>query len=166
MSNTFDQETHVVNLRVFFGCVARVCRQNGDRSAGTHCCRGGRATFVACCTSSWSFNKPGSLPLTANSYRIIPRCWFFLQVVIDQVFWAPIFTLIFFTWIGITSGNSPSEIVNKVKSDLIQGVVGSWTVWPLAHTINFKYVPTEQRLLYINSIQIFYNVFLSIIGSK
>lgn len=89
-----------------------------------------------------------------------------LQVVIDQVFWAPIFTLIFFTWIGITSGNSPSEIVNKVKSDLIQGVVGSWTVWPLAHTINFKYVPTEQRLLYINSIQIFYNVFLSIIGSK
>lgn len=89
-----------------------------------------------------------------------------MQVVIDQVFWAPIFTLIFFTWIGITSGNSPSEIVAKVKSDLIQGVVGSWTVWPLAHTINFKFVPTEQRLLYINSIQIFYNVFLSIIGSK
>ena len=89
-----------------------------------------------------------------------------LQVVIDQVFWAPIFTLIFFTWIGITSGASPSEIATKIKSDLIQGVVGSWTVWPLAHTINFKYVPTEQRLLYINSIQIFYNVFLSIIGSK
>ncbi|CAM9659511.1 unnamed protein product [Pylaiella littoralis] len=88
------------------------------------------------------------------------------KVVIDQVFWAPIFTLIFFTWIGITSGNTPNEIVNKVKSDLIQGVVGSWTVWPLAHTINFKFVPTEQRLLYINSIQIFYNVFLSIIGSK
>ncbi|CAM9923698.1 unnamed protein product, partial [Hapterophycus canaliculatus] len=88
------------------------------------------------------------------------------KVVIDQVFWAPIFTLIFFTWIGITSGASPSEIVAKVKSDLVQGVVGSWTVWPLAHTINFKYVPTEQRLLYINSIQIFYNVFLSIIGSK
>lgn len=88
------------------------------------------------------------------------------KVVIDQVFWAPIFTLIFFTWIGITSGASPSEIATKIKSDLIQGVVGSWTVWPLAHTINFKYVPTEQRLLYINSIQIFYNVFLSIIGSK
>lgn len=88
------------------------------------------------------------------------------QVIIDQVFWAPIFTLIFFTWIGVTSGASPSEIVAKVKSDLVQGVVGSWTVWPLAHTINFKFVPTEQRLLYINSIQIFYNVFLSIIGSK
>ncbi|CBN79193.1 conserved unknown protein [Ectocarpus siliculosus] len=88
------------------------------------------------------------------------------KVIIDQVFWAPIFTLIFFTWIGVTSGASPSEIVAKVKSDLVQGVVGSWTVWPLAHTINFKFVPTEQRLLYINSIQIFYNVFLSIIGSK
>eukprot|EP00752_Nemacystus_decipiens_P009532 g8520.t1 len=101
----------------------------------------------------------GALPGTA-AVTVIQK------VVIDQVFWAPIFTLIFFTWIGVTSGNSPSEIVNKIKSDLIQGVVGSWTVWPLAHTINFKYVPTEQRLLYINSIQIFYNVFLSIIGSK
>eukprot|EP00904_Undaria_pinnatifida_P007047 jgi/Undpi1/3472/HiC_scaffold_16.g06844.m1 len=101
----------------------------------------------------------GALPGTA-AVTVIQK------VVIDQLFWAPIFTLIFFTWIGITSGASPSEIANKVKSDLIQGVVGSWTVWPLAHTINFKFVPTEQRLLYINSIQIFYNVFLSIIGSK
>lgn len=89
-----------------------------------------------------------------------------LQVVIDQVLWAPIFTIIFFTWLGATSGASPNEIVTKIKNDLVKGVVGSWTVWPLAHTINFRFVPTEQRLLYINSIQIFYNVFLSIIGSK
>ncbi|CAN0061503.1 unnamed protein product [Ascophyllum nodosum] len=88
------------------------------------------------------------------------------KVIIDQLMWAPIFTLIFFTWIGVTSGASPNEIATKIKNDLVSGVVGSWTVWPLAHTINFKYVPTEQRLLYINSIQIFYNVFLSIIGSK
>lgn len=88
------------------------------------------------------------------------------QVFIDQVLWAPIFTLLFFTWLGVTTGQSPSELLTKIKNDLIKGVVGSWTVWPIAHTINFRYVPTEQRLLYINTIQIFYNVYLSIIGSK
>ncbi|CAM9466505.1 unnamed protein product [Choristocarpus tenellus] len=88
------------------------------------------------------------------------------KVAIDQVLWAPIFTLIFFTWIGVTSGSTPSEIGTKIKNDLVKGVVGSWTVWPIAHAINFRFVPTEQRLLYINTIQIFYNVFLSIIGSK
>ena len=45
-------------------------------------------------------------------------------------------------------------------------MTGSWKVWPLAHTINFRFVPSNQRVLYINSIQIGYNCFLSIIGSK
>ena len=35
-----------------------------------------------------------------------------------------------------------------------------------AHTINFRFVPSSQRLLYINSIQIGYNVFLSFLGNK
>ena len=26
-------------------------------------------------------------------------------------------------------------------------------VWPLAHTINFRFIPSSQRVLYINSIQ-------------
>ncbi|CAN0442903.1 unnamed protein product, partial [Phaeothamnion confervicola] len=82
-----------------------------------------------------------------------------------QVLWAPIFTFVYLSWIGITSGMSPAQIGDKVKNDLIKGVVGSWTVWPLAHAINFRFVPTEQRLLYINSIQIGYNIFLSVLGS-
>jgi len=32
--------------------------------------------------------------------------------------------------------------------------------------INFAFVPPSQRLLYINSIQIGYNIFLSFLGNK
>ena len=35
-----------------------------------------------------------------------------------------------------------------------------------AHTINFAFVPPSQRLLYINTIQIGYNVFLSFLGNR
>ena len=45
-------------------------------------------------------------------------------------------------------------------------VKGSWTVWPVAHAVNFRFIPTSQRLLYINTIQIFYNCFLSIISQR
>jgi protein Mpv17 len=45
-------------------------------------------------------------------------------------------------------------------------VVGSWAVWVPAHVVNFAYVPPQQRLLYINGVQVFYNVFLSFIGNK
>jgi protein Mpv17 len=45
-------------------------------------------------------------------------------------------------------------------------VTGSWKVWPLAHFFNFKYIPSSQRVLYINFIQIGYNCFLSIISNR
>ena len=45
-------------------------------------------------------------------------------------------------------------------------VTGSWKVWPVAHAINFRFIPSSQRVLYINSIQIGYNCFLSLISNR
>ena len=49
-------------------------------------------------------------------------------------------------------------------------MVGAHDFFPsLSHAttaINFAFVPPAQRLLYINSIQIGYNVFLSFLGNK
>ncbi len=45
-------------------------------------------------------------------------------------------------------------------------MTGSWKVWPVAHAINFRFIPTQQRVLYINSIQIGYNCFLSLISNR
>mmetsp|Transcript_8111 Transcript_8111/g.17483 ORF Transcript_8111/g.17483 Transcript_8111/m.17483 type:complete len:271 (-) Transcript_8111:156-968(-) len=88
------------------------------------------------------------------------------KVAIDQIAWAPIFTVGFFTFIGLLEGNSTDQIIDKIKADTWTGVTGSWRVWPIVHAINFRFIPTSQRLLYINSIQILYNVFLSFIGNK
>jgi len=54
----------------------------------------------------------------------------------------------------------------KISADLKTAVMGSWAVWIPAHTVNFAFVPPSQRLLYINTIQIGYNVFLSFLGNK
>ena len=88
------------------------------------------------------------------------------KVFIDQVLWNPIFGVMFFSYMGLLEGSGVQGTITKIKRDLMTQVTGSWTVWPLAHAINFRFVPTEQRVLYINTIQIFYNCFLSIIGSK
>eukprot|EP00957_Ditylum_brightwellii_P160026 12181342-Ditylum_brightwellii.AAC.1 len=63
-------------------------------------------------------------------------------------------------------GKTFQDYTNKLKSDLKTAVMGSWAVWVPAHTINFAFIPPSQRLLYINSIQIGYNVFLSFLGNK
>jgi protein Mpv17 len=98
---------------------------------------------------------PGTKPVTVAT-----------KVAIDQTIWNPIFGCMFFGYLNLMEGKSFDTYTNKLKSDLKTAVMGSWAVWVPAHTINFAFVPPAQRLLYINTIQIGYNVFLSFLGNK
>ena len=88
------------------------------------------------------------------------------KVAIDQVFWCPIFMCVFFTYLGLVNGDSFSAIGNKIKTDLFTAVQGSWKVWPFVHAVNFKFISTKHRLVFINGVQIAFNMFLSLLGSK
>ena len=90
----------------------------------------------------------------------------FTKVGIDQLIWNPIFGVVFFTFLGVTDGKNQEEIITKIKADLPTAVTGSWAYWIPAHTVNFRFIPGEQRLLYINAMQIMYNIFLSFLGNK
>jgi protein Mpv17 len=88
------------------------------------------------------------------------------KVAIDQTIWNPIFGCMFFGYLSLMEGKTFDQYVAKLKNDLQTAVMGSWAVWVPAHTINFAFIPPSQRLLYINSIQIGYNIFLSFLGNK
>ena len=98
---------------------------------------------------------PGTKPVTVAT-----------KVAIDQTIWNPIFGCMFFGYLNLMEGKTLEDYKQKVSADLKTAVMGSWAVWVPAHTINFAFVPPAQRLLYINSIQIGYNVFLSFLGNK
>ena len=72
----------------------------------------------------------------------------------------------FLGFMGATEGLGIDGAIEKIKSTLMTSVTGSWEVWPIVHAIGFRFGPTEQRLLYINSVQIGYNMLLSVIGNK
>ena len=88
------------------------------------------------------------------------------KVGIDQIAWNPIFGIVFFTSLGLMEGKSTDQITDKIKADLPTAVTGSWAYWVPAHFINFRFIASEQRLLYINGMQIMYNIFLSFLGNK
>jgi protein Mpv17 len=89
-----------------------------------------------------------------------------MKVAFDQLVWCPIFMTVFFTYLGLVNGDSVGTIVHKVRSDLLSACQGSWKVWPIVHAVNFKFISTKHRLVFINSVQIAFNMFLSLIGSK
>ena len=66
-----------------------------------------------------------------------------------------------FIFIGVLGGATPNLIMRKIKLDLWVGLLGSWSIWPLGHYLNFRFIPANYRLLYVNIVQIIYNVYLS-----
>ena len=90
----------------------------------------------------------------------------FSKVAVDQLFWCPIFMSVFFTYLGLVNGDSLATIGTKIKNNLLPACQGSWKVWPLVHLINFKFVSNKWRIPYINAVQIAFNMFLSLLGSK
>jgi len=88
------------------------------------------------------------------------------KILIDQTMWCPIFMTVFFTYLGLVNGDSFGTIGTKIKTDLFAACKGSWKVWPLVHFVNFKFISNKHRLLFLNSVQVAFNMFLSLIGSK
>ena len=89
-----------------------------------------------------------------------------LKVAIDQLLWCPCFMTVFFAYLGLVNGDGVATIADKIKNDLLAACQGSWKVWPLVHAVNFKFISSKHRLVFINSVQIAFNMFLSLIGSK
>jgi len=88
------------------------------------------------------------------------------KVAIDQIFWCPIFMSVFFSYLGLVAGDSLSTIGKKIQKDLFGAMTTSWKVWPMVHAINFKFISTKHRLIFINGVQILFNMILSVMGTK
>ena len=89
-----------------------------------------------------------------------------MKVAFDQIIWCPIFMTVFFTYLGLVNGDSLATIGTKIKDDLFTACQGSWKVWPFVHAVNFKFISTKHRLVFINGVQVAFNMFLSLIGTK
>lgn len=90
----------------------------------------------------------------------------FSKVALDQVLMAPCMTSIFFAAMASLEGSKREEVVQLVKSKLKPTLLANWTVWPIAHVINFALVPPAQRILYINVVNIAWTAFMSHMASS
>jgi protein Mpv17 len=82
------------------------------------------------------------------------------KMVLDQAIWAPLNTALFYAYVAAVDGTLASlPAVLAVK--LVPTVLAGYALWPMAHLINFKFIPSNQRLLYINIVNLFWTVYLS-----
>lgn len=87
------------------------------------------------------------------------------MMLLDQTFMAPFGTALFFWGMKVLEGK-PAQAAREVREKLWPALMASYCVWPLANLCNFYFVPTEQRILFVNVIYVFWVAFMSHMASK
>ncbi|KAI3438018.1 hypothetical protein D9Q98_000461 [Chlorella vulgaris] len=83
-----------------------------------------------------------------------------IKTALDQLVWGPIMTLIFFALLKTLEGH-PDLILTTIQQRFWPTMIANYAVWPLAHLINFRYVPSDWRILFNNVIAIGWTTYLS-----
>ncbi|KAG7393401.1 hypothetical protein PHYPSEUDO_009605 [Phytophthora pseudosyringae] len=87
------------------------------------------------------------------------------KIAADQLLFSPPLSLAFFTYAGVSEGNTVRGSVETAVAKLPPTLAVNWTVWPLVHVCTFGFVPLQYRILFINVVNIGWSAFLSRMAS-
>lgn len=84
-----------------------------------------------------------------------------VKVVFDQTVWAAIWNSIYYTALGFLRLESPINIFTELKATFWPMLTAGWKLWPFAHLITYGVVPVEQRLLWVDCVELIWVTILS-----
>ncbi|KAJ8530018.1 hypothetical protein K7X08_036853 [Anisodus acutangulus] len=90
----------------------------------------------------------------------------FKKIVMGQAVYGPAINSTFFSMNAAAQGESSSEIVSRLKRDLVPTVVNGLMYWPICDFITFKFVPVHLQPLVSNTFSYVWNVYLTYMASQ
>lgn len=83
------------------------------------------------------------------------------KTALDQTLYATLMTAVYFSALRLMEGH-PDAIMATLHAKFLPTLAANWVIWPVAHLVNFRFVPSEQRLLYNNVVCIFWLTLVSL----
>ncbi|KAG8159977.1 hypothetical protein KVR01_010614 [Diaporthe batatas] len=156
--------TQVVTTAILFGTGDVIAQQAVDKKGldkhdlartGRMVLYGG-AVFGPAATTWYKF-------LAKNVNLKSPNGTILARVALDQGVFAPVFIGVFLSSMATMEGNSVKE---KLDKNYKTALTSNYMLWPFAQAVNFKVVPLEHRVLFVNVISIGWNCYLSYLNSS
>lgn len=89
-----------------------------------------------------------------------------LKVLVDQSTYGPVCNVLFMAFASLVlEGRTMSFTARRIRTDFPAVQRNGWRLWPLAALINYKFVPVQFRVLFINVVALLWTTFL-ILRSK
>merc|ERR1711935_99778 len=83
------------------------------------------------------------------------------KILMDQLIFSPFSLTSFFIAMGAMEGKSRAMIMDEMKRHWLPTYKVDWSVWPGAQLLNFYFVPSKFRVLYVSTCTLGWNVYLS-----
>ncbi|KAK3146817.1 hypothetical protein QOZ80_3BG0272520 [Eleusine coracana subsp. coracana] len=83
------------------------------------------------------------------------------KVAFDQTIWSAIWNSIYFVVLGFLRLESPTIIFGELKSTFFPMLTAGWKLWPFAHLVTYGVIPVEQRLLWVDCVELIWVTILS-----
>ncbi|CAK8535164.1 unnamed protein product [Lathyrus sativus] len=84
-----------------------------------------------------------------------------VKVAFDQTAWSAVWNSIYYTVVGLLRFDSPINIFNELTATFFPMLTAGWKLWPFAHLITYGVIPVEQRLLWVDMIELIWVTILS-----
>ncbi|PIN15272.1 Peroxisomal membrane protein MPV17 [Handroanthus impetiginosus] len=89
----------------------------------------------------------------------------FKKMALGQALFGPAMTVIFFSVNAALQGESSSEIVARLKRDLLPTMINGIMYWPVCDFVTFKFIPVHLQPLVTNSFSYIWTVYMTYMAS-
>ncbi|XP_006841712.2 uncharacterized protein LOC18431527 [Amborella trichopoda] len=83
------------------------------------------------------------------------------KVLFDQTAWAAVWNSVYYVVVGLLRFESPANIFGELKATFWPMLTAGWKLWPFAHLITYGVIPVEQRLLWVDCVELIWVTILS-----
>ncbi|KAK7401848.1 hypothetical protein VNO78_13664 [Psophocarpus tetragonolobus] len=88
------------------------------------------------------------------------------KVAFDQTAWSAVWNSIYYTVVALLRLDPPISIWNELKATFFPMLTAGWKLWPFAHLITYGVIPVEQRLLWVDTIELIWVTILSTFSNE
>lgn len=90
--------------------------------------------------------------------------WDFVpKVVVDQTIFGPVWNNSYILLLGLMQLHTPSRIWEDIKRTTVPLILSGLRLWPFVHCITYGLIPVENRLLWVDAVEI---VWVTILASE